>query len=193
MSTIEIRLFDPERDEDLSQDLVQLQIDCITADGALLRFHPPFDKEKRQQMQLFWEDRFRQCRQGLRVSFLAVEKTDANKETLCGVVDLGLPVADTGPFRADVEMLMVSPHHRRKGIAKKLLFALESYAEEKERTLLQLSTDAGSTAAAHVYPAMGYTKFGTVPDYGIKPDTAKLVAGEYFYKDLRKSNASTRA
>lgn len=179
MSTIEIRLFDPERDEDLSQDLVQLQIDCITADGALLRFHPPFDKEKRQQMQLFWEDRFRQCRQGLRVSFLAVEKTDANKETLCGVVDLGLPVADTGPFRADVEMLMVSPHHRRKGIAKKLLFALESYAEEKERTLLvnlgiikffggrsltdlkQLSTDAGSTAAAHVYPAMGYTKVCT--------------------------------
>ncbi|CAG9942495.1 unnamed protein product [Clonostachys rosea f. rosea IK726] len=136
MSTVEIRLLDPKGDENLAQDLVQLQIDCITCDGALLRFHPPFDKEKRQQMQLFWENRFRQCRQGLRVSFLAVEKTDVNKESLCGVVDLGLPVADTGPFRADVEMLMVSPHHRRKGIAKKLLFALESYAEEKERTLL---------------------------------------------------------
>ncbi|CAG9990559.1 unnamed protein product [Clonostachys byssicola] len=193
MSSVEIRLLDQERDENLAHDLVQLQIDCITSDGALLRFHPPFDDGKRQQMQLFWEDRFRQCRQGLRVSFLAVEMTDSNKENFCGVVELGLPVADTGPFRADVEMLMVSPHHRRKGIAKKLLSALESYAEEKERTLLQLSTDAGSTAATHVYPAMGYIKFGTVPDYGIKPDTAELVAGEYFYKDLRKSKGSTRA
>ncbi|VUC36579.1 unnamed protein product [Clonostachys rosea] len=193
MSTVEIKLFDPEKDEHLAQDLVQLQIDCITCDGALLRFHPPFDDEKRQKMQLFWEGRFRQCREGLRVSFLAVEKTDSGKEIICGVVDLGMPVADTGPFRADVEMLMVSPYHRRKGIAKKLMSVLEAYAQDKQRTLLQLATDEGSTAATYVYPAMGYTKFGTVPNFGIRPDTAELVAGEYFYKDLRKITTPSRA
>ncbi|KAL7786719.1 hypothetical protein V8C37DRAFT_290432 [Trichoderma ceciliae] len=62
-----------------------------------------------------------------------------------------MPEADTDPFRGDVELLMVSPNYRRRGLANKLhiINHLEEIAREKRRTLLQL-------AEKDVYPRLGY-------------------------------------
>ncbi|KAK4090324.1 hypothetical protein Purlil1_5495 [Purpureocillium lilacinum] len=77
---------------------------------------------------------------------------------IAGVVELATPDTDTGPFRADVEMLMVSPDHRRAGLGKRLMAAVEDAGRQRGRTLLQLSTTAGSVAEERLYPALGYTK-----------------------------------
>ncbi|OAQ95155.1 acetyltransferase (GNAT) family domain-containing protein [Purpureocillium lilacinum] len=105
---------------------------------------------------------------------------------IAGVVELATPDTDTGPFRADVEMLMVSPNHRRAGLGKRLMAAVEDAGRQRGRTLLQLSTTAGSVAEERLYPALGYTKLGTVPNYGISPVDGQLVDGVYFYKDLSR-------
>lgn len=53
-----------------------------------------------------------------------------------GAVVLHKPIAETGPFRADVLKLFISPDHRRKGLAKKLMVKLEEVARREGRTLL---------------------------------------------------------
>ncbi|UNI21419.1 hypothetical protein JDV02_007411 [Purpureocillium takamizusanense] len=83
---------------------------------------------------------------------------DVTDLPIAGVVELATPDADTGPFRADVEMLMVSPRHRRAGLGGRLMAAVEDAARERGRTLLQLSTTVGSVAEERLYPALGYTK-----------------------------------
>jgi GNAT superfamily N-acetyltransferase len=47
-----------------------------------------------------------------------------------------MPVSETGTFRDIVEKLLVSPEHRRKGIAKVLMLKLEEIARVEGRTLL---------------------------------------------------------
>lgn len=124
------------------------------------------------------------------------------EDKVAGVVTLLMPASETGPFRSYVEKLMVSPDHRRKGIARILILKLEEIAREKERWLLvshkdfwisfcwvltdwqMLDTEIGSPAE-HVYPRLGYTKVGIVPRYGISPKDGRLVDELFFYKDLR--------
>ncbi|KAK2609163.1 hypothetical protein QQS21_002245 [Conoideocrella luteorostrata] len=149
-------------------------------------------------MMSFWEERAQQVVSGHRIIFMAIasasggtesasgEVTSDGTEYLAGVIELGMPEADSGPFRGDVEMLMVSSKHRNQGIGKKLIYELERTALERGRTLLQLATMADTVADAHFYPKLGYVKFGTVPNYGIEPVTMRLVDGAYFYKDLAR-------
>lgn len=47
-----------------------------------------------------------------------------------------MPVTETGPFRGEVEKLMVSPRHRLKGVARRLMDKLEAVARERHRELL---------------------------------------------------------
>lgn len=39
--------------------------------------------------------------------------------------------------------------------------------------------------AEKVYPKLGYTELGVVPNYGISPADGSLVDEKWFYKDLR--------
>ncbi|KAI4284533.1 MAG: hypothetical protein L6R38_001356 [Xanthoria sp. 2 TBL-2021] len=74
-----------------------------------------------------------------------------------GVVMLWKPEAETGPFRAMVEKLLVSPDWRRKGVGRALMKDLEDVALEKGKTLLMLDTETGSPAE-NFYPGLGYVK-----------------------------------
>jgi ribosomal protein S18 acetylase RimI-like enzyme len=47
-----------------------------------------------------------------------------------------MPVTETGPFRGEVNKLMVSPRHRRRGIARRVMGLLEEVARERGRHLL---------------------------------------------------------
>jgi GNAT superfamily N-acetyltransferase len=227
MDSIQVRQFEPARDVNLLQAVVKLHIDCINFEDALLRYHPPFDEEKQAKMLRFWKDRFDQIPRGLKVTFIATttrSDTSTSKYNegggleLCGLVELGTPEAETGPFRGDVELLMVSPHHRRKGIAKKLMFAMEECARQKGRTLLVMmpmslcryatrakkcsnsvpmpvqqppttSTQIWVTSRLCYPPSnisnmLTKVQIGTVPGYGVTPNSKKLVDGEFFYKHL---------
>lgn len=136
MSSIKLVYFDPDTHSDLLPAIVELHAHCIDFDDALLRFHPPFSEQKRRKMLTFWEERIIQVTKGLRIPIMALSTTSSGGEEISGLIELGLPEADTGPFRGDVEMLMVSPNCRRQGIAKLLILELEKVAKARGRTLL---------------------------------------------------------
>ncbi|KAG6002002.1 hypothetical protein E4U21_003570 [Claviceps maximensis] len=102
-----------------------------------------------------------------------------------GIVELALSETETGSFRAEIEMLIVSPSYRRRGLATKLMRAAERAAEEHGKTLLTFSTTRDSVAEKYLYTQLGFKEFGQLPRYAITPMTGKYVDGVYFYKDLR--------
>ncbi|KAL7918110.1 acyl-CoA N-acyltransferase [Trichoderma austrokoningii] len=185
MEQINIVRFSPSQHDKFLPAIIQMHIDCIEADGALLRFHSPFTLEKRSKMETFWKARLSQISTGHRITLIALSSRDGQQEAdVAGIVELGMTDADTGPFRGDLEMLMVSPRYRRRGLASKLMDELEEIAKEEKRTLLFLSTDIGSTAEKYLYPRRGYILMGTVPNYGISPTDSSLKDGAFFYKQL---------
>lgn len=50
--------------------------------------------------------------------------------------------------------------------------------------MLDTTIDRG---ADKVYPKLGWTELGTMPNYGYSPADGSLVDEVWFYKDLRKS------
>ena len=55
---------------------------------------------------------------------------------VAGYACLMMPATETGPFRGEVNKLMVSPDHRRKGVGRQVMEALERVARERGRELL---------------------------------------------------------
>ena len=53
-----------------------------------------------------------------------------------GVVMLKKNMTETGGFRGEVEKLMVSPGHRRNGIAREMMRKVEAVAKGEGRTLI---------------------------------------------------------
>lgn len=107
------------------------------------------------------------------------------KFEVAGLVALNKPVTETGPFRGEVEKLLVSPNHRQKGIARRLMAELERVALEEGRWSLTLDTEVGSPAE-FVYPKLGYIPIGIVPQHGYSPVKGKLCDELFFYKTLKK-------
>lgn len=60
----------------------------------------------------------------------------ATDDEVAGYVFLAMPWSQTGPFRGIVEKLMVSPKHRRKGVARRVMGKLEEVARQENRELL---------------------------------------------------------
>lgn len=63
-------------------------------------------------------------------------ENDEKEGELMGYVCLMMPITETGPFRGEVNKLMVSPNHRRKGVARRVMEKLEDVGRERGRTLL---------------------------------------------------------
>ena len=131
----------------------------------------------------YWADHSADVEKGHTAIILQFASPD-NEDELAGYVCLMMPFAETGPFRGYVNKLMVSPRHRRKGVARQVMECLEAVAREKERFLLMLDTTVG-LPAEKVYPRLGYTSYGVAPKYGISPKDGSLVDERMFYKDLR--------
>jgi len=119
--------------------------------------------------------------------FIKDNNTEAELE-VAGVVSLSMPSSETGPFRALVQKLFVSPFHRRRGIATQLLTELERQALERGRWSLMLDTTVG-TPAEHLYPKVGYNVLGTVKDYGYEPKDRALVDEIFYWKDIRPTSS----
>jgi GNAT superfamily N-acetyltransferase len=102
-----------------------------------------------------------------------------------GLVSLSHLPSQTGPFRAHVERLFISPFHRRKGIATRLLAELERRALELGYWNLMLDTPVEAPSKVF-YERCGWEKLGVVREYGIHPGTGGLVDEVWFWKDIRR-------
>jgi GNAT superfamily N-acetyltransferase len=128
-------LFDPALHSHLASSFADIHKACITtAPYTIATFLPPLDDTR---MTKWWEDRFKEVVDGQRVIVLqmAPNATTGEKE-LAGYVALHMPITETGPFRGAVEKLLVSPAHRNKGVARRVMEKLEEVAKENKRTLL---------------------------------------------------------
>lgn len=82
----------------------------------------------------YWQSRSEDVKRGLR--FIVLQLTDLEGAEVAGYVCLYMPPSETGPFRGEVEKLMVSPDHRFKGVARRVMGKLESEAVERGRWLM---------------------------------------------------------
>jgi GNAT superfamily N-acetyltransferase len=147
---------------------------CVE-DGAGIGFILPLTKERAED---FWRSRLPALEAGEAFLMVAREGKD-----VAGVVMLALAPQDNGRHRAEVAKLMVHPDHRRKGLARKLMRAIDGLALSRDRWLLVLDTVTGDRAE-QLYPTFGYRKVGVIPDYACSSH-GTLDATTVFYKDLR--------
>lgn len=121
----------------LTPYLAALHASCVTHDHMMGTFLPPLNHEK---LLAWWKDRIAEANAGTRLILLLLSEsapgTRAKGPELVGVVMLGMPASETGPFRAHVEDLLVSPRYRRRGGARALMAAVEAEAAARGRTLL---------------------------------------------------------
>lgn len=97
-----------------------------------------------------------------------------------GSVQLLPSEKENGLHRAEIQKLLVLKSHRGQGIASQLMQQAEAFARSKDRTLLVLDTQAGSTAES-VYRQLGWQKAGEIPGYAAAPD-GELQATAYYFK-----------
>ncbi|MES0807914.1 GNAT family N-acetyltransferase [Roseibium sp. SCPC15] len=167
-------LCEPEDLQQIIPELGNLLRACVE-DGAGIGFVLPLEKE---QAEAFWASRLPSIENCDAFMMVAREQGE-----ITGVVMLALALQDNGQHRAEVAKLMVHPHHRRKGIARKLMAAVDGLALSLDRWLLVLDTVTGDRAES-LYPTCGYRKVGVIPDYAYGSH-GSLDATTVFYKDLR--------
>jgi len=147
---------------------------CVE-DGAGIGFLLPLPPERAEA---FWESRVTALDAGEAFLMVAMDGDE-----IAGVVMLALAPQDNGRHRAEVAKLMVHPDHRRNGLARKLMAAIDGLALSQDRWLLVLDTVTGDRAE-RLYPTCGYQRVGVIPDYAYGSH-GTLDATTVFYKDLR--------
>jgi acetyltransferase len=155
------------------EELSALLIDCV-ASGASVGFLPPLAAAEAQQ---YWDGLAGELRSGSRALLVALVD-----QRIAGAVQLALCMKANGRHRADVEKLMVHTAHRKIGLGRALLGAVEQLAQGYGRKLLVLDTRTGDVAST-LYRKCGYIEVGQIPAYALSAD-GRLEATSYFYKQL---------
>ena len=125
----------------------------------------------------FWAQELRDVRYGrARILYATVDRE------IVGVVELAFAPKQTAQHRAEVRKLLVRRDMQGQGIATRLMHYLELEARMSGKSLLVLDTEANSDAD-YLYPKLGWSVTGTVPDYAASPD-GELSACTFYYKQL---------
>jgi GNAT superfamily N-acetyltransferase len=99
-----------------------------------------------------------------------------------GTVQLLLDLPDNQPHRADVVKMLVRRSARRRGVARRLLEAVDETARTERRSVLVLDTVTGSDAD-RLYERAGWQRVGSIPNYALMP-TGEPCAATFFHKQL---------
>lgn len=154
--------------------LADLLIDCVEG-GASVSFMLPLARERAIA---FWRGVAEGVAQGDR-ALLVAQAVDGG---IVGTVQLILSQPENQPHRADVAKLLVHRRARRRGIAQRLMTALEAAAQAERKTVLVLDTASGGDAE-RLYTRAGWQRVGQVPNYALMP-TGEFCATTFFYKHL---------
>ncbi|KAL9055082.1 MAG: hypothetical protein Q9162_003752 [Coniocarpon cinnabarinum] len=134
----EITLYDATRHEHLARAFADLHAACTLENPmTVANFAPPYTAEKLEKMTQWWAGRFADAGPGGSDCIIMAFTEDSRSEKqLSGYVVLHMPFTESGPFRAEVQKLFVSPDFRQQGIARKLMMRLEEVAKANGRTML---------------------------------------------------------
>lgn len=160
---------------DSLDDLAEIVHASVDA-GASIGFVQPFSVNDGRA---FWQRRiFPTVAAGGRV--LLIAETGAR---VVGTVQLLVDLPPNQPHRGEVEKLVVHPDFRGRGIAKRLMAALENRARDLGKRLLTLDTRTGDTAEP-LYGSLGFQVAGVIPGYCRAPEEDRYDSTTYMYKAL---------
>jgi hypothetical protein len=145
--------------------------------GASVGFVLPFP---RSEAAAFWHDTVAPAvRSGARLLWIARQGG-----VTAGTVQLMPATPPNQPHRAEVTKLLVHPDHRRRGLARALMAALEAGARDLGRSLITLDTRTGDPSH-RLYRSLGYRDVGELPGWSLDPhDPGKLDPTTFLYKAL---------
>lgn len=156
-------------------DLAEILHASVNA-GASVGFIQPFSLN---DSRAFWRAKvFPSVTDGARI--LLVAEIGAK---VAGTVQLDIDLPPNQPHRGEVAKLIVHPDFRGRGIAKRLMAALENRARELGKCLITLDTRTGDTAEP-LYGSLGYQVAGVIPGYCRAPEEDRYDSTTYMYKAL---------
>ncbi len=152
--------------------LIDLLRDVVDG-GASVNFIAPLDT---RIAAAFWERVAGEVASNARV---VIATFDADQ--LVGTAQLVLAMQPNGLHRAEVQKVLVRTSARRRGIGTQMMVALEDEARAVGRSLLVLDTERGSSGE-QLYPRVGYTRVGVIPQFALNHDASRLIDAVFFYK-----------
>jgi GNAT superfamily N-acetyltransferase len=174
LDRVTIRRLDPDEAMACVAPLAEVLIDCV-AGGASVSFMWPLPREKALA---FWRGVAEGVARGERVLLVAED----GEGQIVGTVQLITGLPDNQPHRADIAKMLVHRRARRRGIAQRLMAAVDAEARAAGRNVLVLDTVTGGDAE-RLYERAGWQRVGEVPRYALMPD-GRLCATTFFYKHL---------
>ena len=154
--------------------LADVLIDCVEG-GASVSFMLPLPRPKALA---FWRGVADGVARGERVLLVAEDRAGR----IVGTVQMIIAQPDNQPHRADIAKMLVRRCARRRGIAQRLMAAVDDAAREEGKTVLVLDTVTGGDAE-RLYERAGWQRVGVVPKYALMPGGA-FCATTFFYKHL---------
>lgn len=158
------------------EQLISLLTECV-AGGASIGFLAPL---ARVEAEAYWAKVEGDVRGGGKVLLVARDEASG---AIVGSAQLGLESRANGRHRAEVQKVMVRPEARRRGIATRLMEAIEAEARARRVTLLFLDTSDSHAGARPLYEALGYVYVGGIPGYALDPHGVPE-ANAIYYKTL---------
>jgi GNAT superfamily N-acetyltransferase len=156
------------------ESLADVLIDCVDG-GASVSFMLPLPREKALD---FWRGVAEGVARREKV-LLVAEDRDGR---IVGTVQMILSQPDNQPHRADVAKMLVHRKARRRGIAQRLIAAIDEVARDEGKSVLVLDTVTGGDAE-RLYERAGWQRVGNVPKYALMPD-GEFCSTTFFYKHL---------
>lgn len=154
--------------------LADVLLDCVEG-GASVSFMWPLPREKAV---VFWRGVAGGVTRGERVLLVAED----GEGQILGTVQLVLAMPDNQPHRGDVAKMLVHRKARRRGVAQRLMAAIDDEARREGKTVLVLDTVTGSDAE-RLYARAGWQRVGEIPKYAMMP-TGEFCGTTFFYKHL---------
>lgn len=155
---------------------------CVNG-GAAVGFLAPLAHETAVD---FWSSLVPELEAGSRVVLVA--RDDAGR--IVGTGQLRFSAFQTGWHRAEIAKVMVLPSHRGRGIASRLMRALETVAQQHQVWLVYLDTSEGPGGARGFYENLGYVYAGGIPDFARDPD-GSLARNAIYYRVLASGEDMT--
>lgn len=155
------------------EGLVELLRDTVAAGASIGWVRTP----TRAAARAFWQGVLDSQQRGERRVAVVAEGG-----RLLASAQLLLAGPENGRHRAEVCKVMTHPEARRRGLARRLVQALELEARALGRRLLVLDTNTGSPAQ-HLYAQLGFELCGVMPDYAEQAD-GTLGATSWMFKRL---------
>jgi GNAT superfamily N-acetyltransferase len=149
-------------------------IDCV-AGGASVSFMWPLPRE---EAIAFWRGVADGVARDERVLLVAEDRSGA----IVGTVQMITALPPNQPHRADVAKMLVHRKARRRGVAQRLMAAVDDVARAAGRTVLVLDTVTGGDAE-RLYQRTGWQRVGEIPKYALMPD-GDFCSTTFFHKQL---------